>query len=40
MNTHHDRLGRRRCAAWWVVCAWISVVLLVVVGLVSAAGML
>lgn len=40
MSTHHHRLGRRQRTAGWVVCAWASVVLLVAVGLVSAAGVL
>ncbi|SFK52690.1 molybdopterin oxidoreductase [Cellulomonas sp. KH9] len=34
----HTREVRRHRAEWWVVTAWLSLALLVVVGLLSAAG--
>jgi hypothetical protein len=40
MTTHHPRTRTRQPVPWWVACAWGSLVLLVVAGLLAAAGVL
>lgn len=38
MTAHRTTLRKRQHAAWWVVCAWTSLLVLVLVGLLAAAG--
>ncbi|WP_169164746.1 molybdopterin oxidoreductase [Cellulomonas taurus] len=39
MATHRTTLRKRQHAAWWVVCAWSSILILVLIGLLAAAGL-
>jgi len=39
MTAHRTWLRKRQHAAWWVVCAWSSLLILVVLGLLAAAGL-
>ncbi|WP_273652003.1 molybdopterin oxidoreductase [Cellulomonas fimi] len=34
-----SRVGRQHHVEWWVVCAWVSLAVLLVVGLVGAVGL-
>ncbi|GIG26023.1 molybdopterin oxidoreductase [Cellulomonas denverensis] len=38
MTAPRTHLRKRHHAAWWVVCAWSSLAILVLVGLLAAAG--
>ncbi|WP_263120584.1 molybdopterin oxidoreductase [Cellulomonas sp. RIT-PI-Y] len=38
MATSRTSLRKRQHAAWWVVCAWSSLVVLIALGLLAAAG--